>query len=191
MMLPDPYRYFKYLNEIEQWYLTGCVEHKGKVIDNAWGRRFGGQTAVSLIQEAQIKSIEEIEKSKDFLSEEKILDLQFRYLYQIQNIEMVCRSFGIKLIWSTWHKDSAKNIKNSQIYDNFISITEEDELLEHLNNVTEETNTNGHSSNTILLASIVSFILLVILFVSVLAVVWHKYQVIDLSMCVQCVCVTL
>ena len=54
-------------------------------------------------------------------------------------------------------------------------------------NVTEETNTNGHSSNTILLASIVSFILLVILFVSVLAVVWHKYQVIDLSMCVQCV----
>jgi len=142
MLLPDPYRYFKYLNETENWYLTGCIEYKNKIIDDAWGRRLGNQAAVGLTPEAQIKNIDQIEKSKDFLPEEKIIDLQFHYLYQIQNIEMVCRAFGIKLIWSTWHIDSAKSIKNSQIYDNYISITEENEILDYLSNVTEKTNTS-------------------------------------------------
>jgi hypothetical protein len=142
MLLPDPYRYFKYLDEVEKWYLTGCLENKDKVIDDAWGRRFGKQTAVSLTQGTETKNIKEIEKSKSFLSKEKVRDLQFHYLYQIQNIEMVCRAFEIKLIWSTWHIDSAKSIKNSQIYDNFISITEENEVLDYLNNVIEKTDTS-------------------------------------------------
>lgn len=152
MILPDPYRYFKYLKEFETWHLAGCVKYKNKIIDDVWGRRRGEQDAVSLEPGSKRKNIKYIKnskvfskkiKEKDFLSDEKIIDLQLHYFYQIQNIEMVCKSFGINLIWSTWDTDSARSIKNSQIYDNFISITDEDEIIEYFtNSKTEKTNTS-------------------------------------------------
>jgi hypothetical protein len=56
-------------------------------------------------------------------SEKQYHDQLYQYMFLCSIVEMVCKLFKIKLIWSTWNLEDSYNIEMSKYFNNFISVT--------------------------------------------------------------------
>lgn len=80
-------------------------------------------------------------------SQKKYYEQMYESMFLYSIIEMFCRLFKIKLVWSTWSLEDSYNIEVSKYFNNFISVTNAQEYLDWLMN--KDNLRNSHKDSEI------------------------------------------